>query len=258
MKDKVAVITGAGEGIGRQIAARLVAAGAAVVLNDVDGEKAAVSAREIGGENGRVLPIGGDAGDVNVVRGLVESAVENYGRLDFAIANAGITLWDRFLDYKPEDLNKVMQVNLGGSFFLAQAAAQQMAKQGGGGRILFMSSVTGYQAIEYLSAYAMTKAALRMLARQLVVELSPLGITVNGVAPGATITPRNLEDDPNYEAVWGGVIPTGETATTDDIANAALFLLSDGAAQITGQTIVVDGGWTAVSPTPSLDFVDDS
>lgn len=251
-QNKVAIVTGAGEGIGLRIVERLVEAGTAVILNDLDGEKAE---RVAAGIDGRVTPVGGDVGDVAVVRGLVERAVEVYGRVDFAIANAGITQWNRFLDYEPEAFQKVLNVNLGGSFFLAQAAARQMKQQGEGGRILLMSSVTGIQAIEYLSVYGMTKAALSMMARQLVVELGPLGININAIAPGATTTPRNLADDPNYETVWGNLIPTGSVAQTDDIASAALFLLSDGARQINGQTLVVDGGWTATSPTPSLDFV---
>ena len=255
-KGKVAVVTGAGEGIGLRIAERLVDEGASVLLNDVDGAKAAQVAKRISEGNGRCLGMSGDVGDVAVVQGLVERAVEAYGRIDFAIANAGITLWNRFLEYPPEDFQKVMNINLGGSFFLAQAAAKQMKQQAVGGRILFMSSVTGYQAIEFLSAYAMTKAALRMLARQLVVELGQFGITVNSIAPGATITPRNLEDDPDYATVWGQITPTNRPASTDDIANAALFLLSPEAAQINGQTLVVDGGWSATSPVPNLDFVE--
>jgi 3-oxoacyl-[acyl-carrier protein] reductase len=131
-----------------------------------------------------------------------------------------------------------------------------MRQQGRGGRIVLMSSVTGHQAVQYLSVYAMTKAALEMLARNLVIELSPFGITINCVAPGATITPRNLADDPNYEAIWSKVTPSGRPALVEDIAQTALFLLSPAASQITGQTIVVDGGWSAVSPTPALDFVE--
>lgn len=251
---KVAIVTGAGEGIGYEIAAQLVAKGAMVLLNDIDAEKAKSAAETIHTEH--CIGVGGDVGQVEVVRGLVAQAVEQFGRLDIAVANAGITLWNNFLDYEPSDFQRVLTVNLSGSFFLAQAAARQMRQQGDGGRILFMSSVTGHQAIEYLSAYGMTKAALEMLAKQLTSELAQYGITVNCVAPGATVTPRNLADDPEYEAHWEHVIPTGKVAYPADIANAALFLLSPSAGQITGQSIVVDGGWTQVSPTPSLDFVD--
>ncbi len=255
-KGKTAVITGAGEGIGLEIARQLAEQGANVLLNDLDAAKATAAAQAITEAGGVCLGVSGDVGQVPVVRDLVAQAVAQFGRLDIAVANAGVTLWNNFFDYDPDDFQTVLNVNLSGSFFLAQAAARQMRQQGTGGRLLFMSSVTGYQAIEYLSAYALTKAALRMLARQLVVELGPHGITVNAIAPGATITPRNLADDPNYEAVWGQLTPTGKPATTADIAQAALFLLSPQAAQINGQTLVVDGGWTATSPVPSLDFVE--
>ena len=257
---QVAIVTGAGEGIGYAIAEQLVANGARVVLNDIDPAKAedaasAINEVYIGGE---CVGVGGNVGEVDVVRGLVAEAVERFGRLDIAVANAGITLWNNFLDYTPADFNRVLAVNLGGSFFLAQAAAKQFKSQGTGGRILFMSSVTGHQGIEDLSAYGMTKAALEMLARQLTVELAPHGITINAVAPGATVTPRNLADDPGYEAHWSGVTPTGKPAYPADIAHAALFLLSPASSQISGQTIIVDGGWTGISPTPSLDFVDET
>ena len=145
-------------------------------------------------------------------------------------------------------------VNLRGTYFLAQAAARQFRAQGTGGRIVLMSSVTGHQAVPYLSAYGMTKAALEMLARNLVLELSPHGITINCVAPGAVITPRNLDDDPDYESRWGALIPVGAAIKTEDIANAVLFLASPAAGKITGQALVVDGGWTSTSPIPSMDY----
>ena len=252
--NQVAVITGAGEGIGLEIARQLALQGASVLLNDVDQNKAELAARSIQEEGGVCLGVGGDVGDVDVVRGLVARAVKEYGRLDCAIANAGLTYWIDFFSYEPEQFNRIMNVNLSGSYFLAQAAARQMRKQGDGGRILLMSSVTGHQAIQYASVYSMTKAALEMMARNLVVELSQYGITINAVAPGATVTPRNLADDPNYETVWADLTPTNRPAYTNDIAHAALFLLSTKSGQITGQTIIVDGGWSALSPVPTMDF----
>lgn len=255
-QDQVAIVTGAGEGIGLEIARQLAMQGASVLLNDIDENLAQTAAREITAAGGNCRPFAGDASDVPTVRAMVQEAVDRFGRLDIAVANAGLTSWGDFFDYEPDTFDRVLALNLRGSYFLAQAAARQMRAQGIGGRILLMSSVTGHQAIPYLSAYGMTKAALEMLARNLVIELSPHGITINAVAPGATVTPRNLADDPDYEAHWSRVTPTGRPAQPSDIANAALFLVSPSAGQITGQTIVVDGGWTRISPTPSLDFVE--
>jgi NAD(P)-dependent dehydrogenase (short-subunit alcohol dehydrogenase family) len=170
--------------------------------------------------------------------------------LDIAVANAGLTVFGDFLTYEPAMLDRVMQLNLAGSFFLAQAASLQMKAQGEGGNILFMSSVTGHQAHRGLVAYGMSKAALEMLAKGLVIELSPYGINVNAVAPGATMTERTGEDV-RYETTWSELTPMGRPATPDDIAKAVLFLVSPEARHITGQTLVVDGGWTAISPGPA-------
>src|SRR5690606_38185940 len=117
------------------------------------------------------------------------------------------------------------------------------------GRILFMSSVTGHQAHQGLTAYGMTKTALQALAKFTAVELASYGITVNAISPGATITERTIQD-PDYIAEWEKITPTSRVTKVDDIAHTALFLLSEKSSQITGQTIIVDGGWTSTSPQP--------
>lgn len=253
---QVAIVTGAGIGIGYAIAEHLAARGASVLLNDVDPVVAEKAASQIRTAGGICEPFAGDVGNVDTVRAMVAAAVQHFGRLDMTVCNAGLTVWGDFFTYTQDMFDRVMSVNLRGSYFLAQASAKQMREQGQGGRILFMSSVTGHQALQYLSAYSMSKAGLEMLARNLVVELSPYKITVNCIAPGATTTPRNLADDPNYDVVWGKVTPVGKVGKPDDIAQAALFFLSAVASQITGQTLIVDGGWSAISPSPALDFVE--
>jgi 3-oxoacyl-[acyl-carrier protein] reductase len=225
-KDQVAIVTGAAEGIGYEIARRLALQGAAVLLNDIKTELATKSAQDICTAGGICVGVGGDIADVQVVRDLVSRAVADFGRLTLAIANAGLSLWDDFFDFKPEDFQRVLAVNLGGSFFLAQAAARRMRRQGTGGRLLFLSSVAGNQAIATSSVYAMTKKGLEMLARSLVSEVSAHGITVNVIAPGATVTPRTVAVVPDYEPIWSQVTPTGRPAYPIDIANAALFFLS--------------------------------
>ena len=260
-QNKVAIVTGAGEGIGYEIAHQLTKHGASVILNDIDNVKAQAKADEINAGNeskGICKAFGGDVSNIDTIQSLVQSTVETFGRLDFTVCNAGVTSWGDFFDYKPEDFDRVISLNLRGTYFLTQASARQMREQGNGGRIVLMSSVTGHQAIRFLSCYGMTKAALEMLARNLVVELSPYGITINTVAPGATVTPRNLNDEPNYEEIWANLAPTQKVGFPSDIANAVLFFLQPESSQITGQTLIVDGGWTAISPTPSFDFVENN
>ena len=246
---KVAIVTGAGQGIGFEICRQLALNGASVILNDLDETLAKATVARISQEKGICYPLAGDASEITIIQQLISTAVNQFGGLDIAIANAGITLFGDFLTYPPESLYKVMKVNLGGSFFLAQMAALQMKMQGKGGSILFTSSVTGHQAHKDLAAYGMTKAALEMLAKNLVIELSSYGINVNAIAPGATLTERTV-DDPEYEKTWSRITPSGRPATALDIANAALFLVSSKARHITGQSLVIDGGWTSISPSP--------
>ncbi|MBA4166480.1 MAG: SDR family oxidoreductase [Chitinophagaceae bacterium] len=248
-ENKVAIVTGAGQGIGFEIARQLALQGASVALNDIDKKLCDQSAESIRNEKGNCIPLHGDSSDLCFIQHMVETAVSTFGKLDIVIANSGITLFGEFLTYPPESFFKVMNVNLGGSFFLAQCAAKQMIEQKQGGSILFTSSVTGHQAHKNLAAYSMTKAALEMLAKNLVIELSQYRITVNAVAPGATLTERTM-DDPGYENTWSGLTPMGRPASTEDIASAALFLVSGSAAHITGQSLVIDGGWTSISPSP--------
>jgi glucose 1-dehydrogenase len=248
-KEQVAIVTGAGQGIGLEIARQLAEQGAAVLLNDLDRELTEKAVDLIISEGGKCIAYCGDAANVDFVREMVNEAVRVFSKLTIVIANAGITTFGDFFDYTPESLQKLLDLNLRGSFFLTQAAARQMRLQGVGGRVLLMSSVTGHQAHQFLAAYGMTKAALEMLAKSLVIELSPYGITINAVAPGATMTERTAEDA-EYEKTWGRITPIGRPATVQDIAHAALFLVSPRAGHITGQSLVVDGGWTAVSPSP--------
>lgn len=244
-----AIITGAGQGIGFEIARQLALQGASVILNDVDETMAQQASAKISEQGGTCYAMAGDAADTVFIQRMVDEAVQRFGALTIAIANAGITLFADFFDYKPEALQRVMSVNLSGSFFLAQAAAKQMRNQQSGGSILFMSSVTGHQAHKNLAAYSMTKAGLEMLAKNLVIELSPYKISVNAVAPGATVTERTSEDA-EYDKTWSRITPMGRPATVSDIANAALFLVSPLSRHITGQSLVIDGGWTSVSPSP--------
>ena len=246
---QVAIVTGAGQGIGYEIAMQLALNGASVVLNDLDAELAGKAAKNITAAGGVCISAPGDSSDVAFINQMVATAVDKFGSLTLAIANAGLSLYGNFFEYPESDFDRVMKVNLGGTFYLAQAAANQIIKQKSGGSILFVSSVVGHQALKDLAAYAVTKAGLEMLAKNLVVELSPYNISVNAVAPGATATERTLTYE-DYIGAWSAITPMGRPSTVSDIANAVLFFLSPASRHITGQSLVVDGGWTSISPSP--------
>lgn len=252
-RGKTAIITGAGQGIGKEIANQLAHRGTNLVLNDLDPDLLDATVEEMNqsyeSEYGKCIGINGDAGDIEIIEEMVGCAVSSFHRLDLVVANAGITTFGDFLKYQPRDFEKLIHLNLQGSFFLCQKSAQTMIERAIDGRIVLMSSVTGHQAHKGLTAYGMTKTALQALAKFTAVELAPYGITVNAISPGATITERTLED-PDYIQEWERITPTGTVTRVGDIAHAALFLLSKKSGQITGQTIIVDGGWTSTSPQP--------
>ncbi len=252
-KKQRVLVTGAGAGIGYGLCRKFAEAGAIVALNDVNPQLAAESARRLNDGLGdeRVHPCPFDVADVPALREAVGSFAARFGSFQVAVANAGITNYGEFLSYTPEDFDRLTAVNLKGTYFTAQAAAQNMIKHNHPGRIILLSSVTGVQAHRNLSAYGITKAGIRMMAKTLALELGPHQITVNAIGAGATITERTLQDDPDYERNWNQVAPNRRTATVDDIAAAVLFLASSEARHVTGETLMVDGGWTIYSPLPA-------
>ncbi len=211
----------------------------------------------IAAAGGHAIAADADLSRVSENRRLVELTVAELGRLDVFVANAGVTRWAPFLEADEATWDTVVDLNLKGSYFGAQAAARQMVAQrevgsdgAAGGRIVLSSSVTGSLAIANASAYAVTKAGLQHMARVLALELGRHAITVNALAIGATVNERNLGDDPDYVEHWSGVIPAGSACTPRDIAAALGFLVSDGASMVTGHTLTVDGGWSGVGRTP--------
>ncbi|MEM1327387.1 MAG: SDR family oxidoreductase [Bacteroidota bacterium] len=250
-KRQTAIITGAGQGIGFGVAKALLEQGANVLLNDLDAalaEQAANKLNEL--QKGKCIPHTGDASQPEVIDDIIHSSIHQFGTVDIVVANAGITIFKPFIDFELADFQKIMAVNLQGSFFLTQAAAKVMQQQENGGQVLLLSSIVGQRAFPNSAAYAMSKAALSMMARTLVIELSPLGIRINAIAPGATVTERTQENNPDYASTWRRHNPDGQVATPEDIAETALFLLSSAARHINGQTITVDGGWTGVGNHP--------
>ena len=248
IKDKVAIVTGGGEGIGYSTIKLLLEAGAKVVLNDIDEKKGNRAVSELESDN--CLPFSGDAGSVDFINELVDFTLEQFGKVDFIIPNAAITIFGSFLEFSPSDFQKTLQLNLYGAFFLVQRAANEMIKRGSGGKVVLLSSQIGIRAYKYLTPYGMTKAALQMMAVNLAYELGEHHINLNVVAPGATLTERTADEQPDYAGMWGQLNPNGRVGSPKDIANTILFLLSEEADHINGQTIPVDGGWTTGGKYP--------
>jgi 3-oxoacyl-[acyl-carrier protein] reductase len=252
---KAAIVTGASREIGAAMAEALARRGASVLIAHYrDSDPAEAVAARLRASGGTALTHDADCSTVAANQAVIERAVREFGRLDIFVANAGLTMWAPFLDYPEAYWDTVINLNLKGSFFGAQAAARQMIRQGEGGAIVFSSSVAGVQAIPYLSAYGVSKAGLRHMARCLALELGPHRISVNALGIGATLNQRNLNDDPDYDAHWGGVAPAGRAARPEDVARGLLYLVEN--PYITGTTLMIDGGWTIHSPTPKLEFVE--
>jgi 3-oxoacyl-[acyl-carrier protein] reductase len=254
---QVALVTGAGAGIGYAIAEALAGARARVALNDIDPALAEAAAGRINTAAGagvaaadlvRAYP--GNIADVAGLRALVERVGAELGGPQICVANAGITRFEPFLDAEPDAFDQLVAVNLRGTYFTAQAAARAMIAQGAPGRIVLIASVTGLRAVSGLGAYGVTKAGIIAMARALAFELGPHRITVNAIAPGATVTERTLNETPNYAEDWAKVTPTGRAGQGADIAAAVRFLVSPEAGHLSGQTLVIDGGWSLAGPLP--------
>ncbi|MFK8160980.1 MAG: SDR family NAD(P)-dependent oxidoreductase [Lewinella sp.] len=250
--NKTAIVTGSANGIGFAIAQHLVAEGAKVVVNDIDPVAAAAAVTKLNsGTEIQAYAFPGDAGDPVFIKKMVDFAANiTNSRLEMVVANAGLTEFGDFFDFTPESFTKVVNLNLRGTFFLAQASAKVMKAQGSGGNIVLIGSNVGDRAYMNLAAYGMSKAGISMLAKQLTLPLGPLGISVNCVAPGATLTERTQQEEPDYAGTWAKLNPNNRVGQPEDIAATVAFMLSPASRHITGQTLLVDGGWTSYGPSP--------
>jgi glucose 1-dehydrogenase len=247
LQDKVALISGANSGIGKAIAERFAAEGAHVAVNyRPGGHKDDDVAAELKtfGTTGIAVP--GDVSKRDDVQKMIDDTVAKFGRIDIAIANAGMEIKKPFVDVTDDEWNQVISVNLTGSFLLSQIAARQMIKQGRGGRIIFTSSIHEDVPFPQYAAYCASKGGVRMLMRNLSVELADYKITSNNIAPGAIATPINQAtlDDPAKRAAAIAPIPLARFGTPEEIAGLAVYIASDESGYITGSTFVIDGGLT--------------
>jgi glucose 1-dehydrogenase len=245
LQGKVAVVTGSGSGIGQAIAERLAKEGASCVV-DYRGhvEQAQATADKIAAAGGKSILVRADVSVLSDCTNLIEQAWQQLGSCDILVNNAGIEKGADFWDVTEADYDQVLNVNLKGAFFLTQAFVRRLRDAKKPGRVINISSVHEDMVFPHFSTYCASKGAMRMLMRDLAVELGPLGITVNNIAPGAVETPINtalLANKPKLDALLAN-IPLGRLAQPGEIAGLAAFLASDDAAYITGSTYVIDGG----------------
>jgi NAD(P)-dependent dehydrogenase (short-subunit alcohol dehydrogenase family) len=240
---KVALVTGAGRGIGRAVALALTSAGAELVLNSRTPAELEAVAGEIAAAGGRARPLPFDVTDSEAVR----AAIAGLPRLDILVNNAGMNRPQPFLEVDDATLDHMIALNIKAAFVVAQAAARRMI-EAGSGVIVNMSSQMGHVGSERSrTAYVMTKHAIEGLTKAMAVELAPQGVRVVSIAPTFVMTPltRPFFDDPVTKKWILDRIPLGRAGTVEEVANAVVFLASPAAALVTGSSLLADGGWTA-------------
>lgn len=252
--DKVALVTGAGTGIGRAIALALADAGADVAVSDIDEDAALGTADAIAAMGRRTAGIRADCGDLGDIDAMVARTVGELGRLDVIVNNAGISRSADIMDLTVEDWDRMHRLNAKGVFFCMQRAARQMVAQGTGGRVINLGSVAGRAyAGTSNAAYAASKGAVIAMTKTAAQQLGRHGINVNAICPGVTLTDlvsrlmteRGLASNRSHDEVLAAAeknIPIGRANTPEDIAGLAVFLAGPGAANVTGQAWMVDGG----------------
>jgi glucose 1-dehydrogenase len=245
LADKVAIVTGSGSGIGQAIAIRFASESATVVVNyrnhpeQADDTKAKAEAT-----GGKAITVQADVSIIADTQRLIDETYKQLGRCDILVNNAGIEIEAPFWDVTEKDYDAVLNVNLKGAFFLTQAFVRRLRDAKQPGRVINISSVHEDMVFPHFSTYCASKGGMRMLMRDLSVELGPLNITVNNIAPGAIATPINtklLDNKSELDALLAN-IPLGRMGTPDDVSGLALFLASDDGAYVTGSTYVIDGG----------------
>jgi glucose 1-dehydrogenase len=245
LQGKTAVVTGAGTGIGQAIALAFAKEGASVVVDYVGNASVAEDTlKKLKAMGCKAIGVAADVSNPDQVSALFQQTLAAFGRLDIMVNNAGIEKKFAFVDYPFEEWQKILAVNLTGTFLCSQGAARQMIAQGGGGRIINISSIHEDLAFPLNAPYTATKGGIRMLMRTIAVELAPHQITVNNIGPGAIFTPIDLdvENDAKLNDQILAEIPMGRWGKPEEVAQLAVYLASDDAAYVTGSTHFIDGG----------------
>ncbi|MEU9347009.1 SDR family NAD(P)-dependent oxidoreductase [Streptomyces sp. NPDC048278] len=242
---KSALVMGAASGIGEATARTLAGLGARVVCADLDGAGAKATAEIIVAEGGTAQGLAADLGSHEQVSAAVRATVDAYGRLDIGFTTPAINIRKRLSAYTEEEFDRIVHLNLKGTFFFLQDAAAVMVEQGGGS-LIACSSMRGLMVEPGLGVYASTKAAILQMARGLATEVGPQGVRVNTIAPGVIDTPltRPLWDDVEAREAYSAHTAFGRWGSAEEVASTVAFLASDAASYVTGENLVVDAGWT--------------
>jgi len=244
-KGKVAIVTGSSRGIGKAIALELAKQGAKVIINCTKQNCADDVVAEFKKMKLDAIGVEGDVSKKADVQKLVDAAVKKYGKLDIMVNNAGVYTTSPITELSEEDWQKVIDVDLKGTFLGCQAAAKQMIKQGKGGKILNISSIAGVVGFTGMCHYCSAKGGVIQMTKEVALELGSKNINVNAIGPGVIDTEmtKSIKDNPAQLKGMLARIPKGRLGKPEDIAKAAAFLVSDDADYITGITLFVDGGW---------------